>query len=236
MARLLAGTSGFAYASWKPDFYPAKLAASKFLSYYSSRLNCVEINYTFRTLPAASTLEKWVAATPVEFVFCPKAHMRLTHILKLKDAGEFTQAFLEALAPLRAAEKLGPILFQLPPSFKSDAKLLSTYLALLPRDLKFAFEFRHDSWLTEDIFALLREHNIALCVAESEDLKVPEIITASFVYFRLRKESYLPEERGNIAAHIRSLLKTGRDLYVFYKHEDKPDGALNAEELLHNTR
>src|SRR5580658_5616926 len=168
MSRLFAGTSGFAYPSWKPDFYPAKLPAKKFLEYYSSRLNCVEINYTFRQLPKLSTLTNWVADTPANFVFCPKAHMRLTHILKLKDAGAFTEVFLKAIDPLRPLGRLGPILFQLPPTFKCDIPLLATYLELLPRSERFAFEFRNASWLNEETYALLRKHNIALCVAESD--------------------------------------------------------------------
>jgi len=231
VARLFAGTSGFAYPSWKPDFYPAKLPATKFLEYYSSRLNCVEINYTFRTLPAASTLAKWVAATPENFVFCPKAHMRLTHILKLNDAGAFTQTFLNAIDPLRSSRRIGPILFQLPPSFKCDTKRLADYLAILPPDIRFAFEFRHDSWLTEETYDLLRKHNVALCVAESENLEIPEVITANFVYFRLRKPEYSPADRARLSKHVRELLLKGLDLFVFFKHEDTPQGAFYAEEL-----
>lgn len=232
MPRIFAGTSGFAYASWKPDFYPAKLPAKKFLEYYSGRLNCVEVNYTFRTLPAVSTLTNWVAATPQHFVFCPKAHMRLTHILKLKDAGQFTEVFLKAIDPLRTSRRLGPVLFQLPPSFRCDAKLLGDYLELLPKDMRFAFEFRHVSWLTEEIYALLRARNIALCVAESDDLTVPEVVTADFIYFRLRKPDYTPEDRARITENSRKLAASGRDLYLFFKHEDTPQGALYAEEVL----
>jgi uncharacterized protein YecE (DUF72 family) len=232
MAHIFTGTSGFAYASWKPDFYPAKLPAKKFLEYYSSRLNCVEVNYTFRTLPAASTLTNWVAATPAHFVFCPKAHMRLTHILKLKDAGPFTEVFLKAIEPLRTSRRLGPVLFQLPPSLRCDTKLLDEYLRLLPDDIRFAFEFRHASWLTEEVYELLRQRNAALCLAESDDLTVPEVITADFIYFRLRKPEYAPEDRVRIAENARRLAAGGRDLYLFFKHEDTPHGALYAEEVL----
>jgi uncharacterized protein YecE (DUF72 family) len=232
MAHIFAGTSGFAYASWKPDFYPAKLPAKKFLEYYGSRLNCVEVNYTFRTLPAASTLTNWVAATPAHFVFCPKAHMRLTHILKLKDAGPFTEVFLKAIEPLRTSRRLGPVLFQLPPSLRCDTKLLDEYLRLLPDDIRFAFEFRHASWLTEEVYELLRQRNAALCLAESDDLTVPEVITADFIYFRLRKPEYAPEDRVRIAENARRLAAGGRDLYLFFKHEDTPHGALYAEEVL----
>jgi uncharacterized protein YecE (DUF72 family) len=231
MSRLFAGTSGFAYPSWKPDFYPAKLPAKKFLEYYSSRLNCVEINYTFRQLPKLSTLTNWVADTPESFVFCPKAHMRLTHILKLKDAGAFTEVFLKAIDPLRPVGRLGPILFQLPPTFKCDASLLADYLALLPPSQRFAFEFRNSSWLNEEIYTLLRRHNTALCLAESDSFEVPEVITADFVYFRLRKESYTPEDLSRIKENVAKLLDTGRDLFLFFKHEETPAGAVYAEEL-----
>src|ERR1035437_221024 len=124
MATLYAGTSGFAYSSWKPAFYPARLPARQFLRHYAERLNCVEINYTFRRLPAATTLAAWIEAAPPGFVFAVKANMRITHILRLKDAEQATDAFLKAIDPLRATRKLGPILFQLPPHLKRDAALL----------------------------------------------------------------------------------------------------------------
>ncbi len=232
MSKLFAGTSGFAYPTWKPDFYPPKLAAKGFLNYYATRLNCVEINYTFRMLPKLTTLTNWVEATPDSFVFCPKAHMRLTHILKLRDAGTFTELFLKTIDPLRVKGRLGPILFQLAPTFKADVKLLAEYLKLLPDCYKFAFEFRNASWLNEETYSALRERNIALCLAESDRFEVPEVITADFVYFRLRKETYTPEERTAIAENTKKLLNTGRDLYLFFKHEDTPAGAVYAEELL----
>jgi uncharacterized protein YecE (DUF72 family) len=232
MSRLFAGTSGFAYASWKPDFYPAKLAAKQFLTYYSSRLNCVEINYTFRMLPKLTTLTGWVEGTPETFVFCPKAHMRLTHILKLRDAGAFTELFLKTIDPLRVKGRLGPILFQLPPTLKCDPGLLAAYLQLLPDIYRYAFEFRHASWLNDEVYALLEKHGIALCLAESDRFEVPKVFTANFVYSRLRKENYSDEERAGIAENAKALLNSGRDLYLFFKHEETPAGALYAEELL----
>src|ERR1039458_7378135 len=150
MATLYAGTSGFAYPVWKPGFYPAKLPAKQFLHHYAQRLNCVEINYTFRRLPSASTLQNWVEATPPGFVFAVKANQRITHILRLKNAAEATALFLKMIDPLRSARRLGPILFQLPPHLKCDEALLSDFLALLPPDLRYAFEFRHTSWLAAD--------------------------------------------------------------------------------------
>ena len=231
MARLYSGTSGFAYSSWKPDFYPQKLPSAKFLSFYSQRLNAVEINYTFRRLPSASTLEKWEAETPAGFLFPLKAHMRITHILRLKPS-EFTEIFFKAIDPLRSAGRLGPVLFQLPPAMKCDQALLADFLATLPRDIRFAFEFRHASWLADPIYQLLEQHRIALCLAESDKLVVPEVITASFIYSRLRKLDYSAEERQEIAGRVEQLLGKDKDVCVFFKHEETPAGALYAEELL----
>ncbi|HUP04440.1 MAG TPA: DUF72 domain-containing protein [Bryobacteraceae bacterium] len=231
MATLFAGTSGFAYSAWKPAFYPAKLPARDFLKFYSGRLNCVEINYTFRRLPAAATLENWVAATPPGFVFAVKANMRITHILRLKNAEPATDLFLKAVDPLRTSRRLGPVLFQLPPNLKCDPALLRDYLALLPDGMRYAFEFRHESWLAEPVYEELRRKNVALCLAESEKLEIPEVITADFVYYRLRKPDYTEGDIEAFAARAKDLLADGKDLYLMFKHEETPEGALNAELL-----
>ncbi|HZU25863.1 MAG TPA: DUF72 domain-containing protein [Bryobacteraceae bacterium] len=231
MARLFCGTSGFAYTSWKPEFYPDKLPAKKFLNHYAGRLNAVEINYTFRRLPSASTLESWLRETPHGFLFCPKAHMRITHVQRLQ-ASEFTGVFFKAIDPLRIAQRLGPVLFQLPPQFRSDAACLERFLSELPSDIRCAFEFRHDSWLTDEVYDILRRHGVALCLAESEKLVIPHVVTADFVYSRLRKGEYSDEERREIAERARGVLNGGRDMYVFFKHEETAAGALYAEELL----
>jgi uncharacterized protein YecE (DUF72 family) len=232
MAMLFAGTSGFAYPAWKPGFYPAKLPQAKFLEHYAQRLNCVEINYTFRRMPSLSTLEQWVAATPAGFVFAVKAHQRITHIRRLQGAEESTGIFFKAIDPLRSARRLGPVLFQLPPNMKCDLERLRAFLPLLPPDVRCAFEFRHASWLVEEVYALLRERNIALCVAESEKLEVPEVVTADFVYYRLRKPEYSEEDVAAIGARARDMVAAGRDLYLMFKHEETPDGALHAEHVL----
>ena len=232
MPKLYCGTSGFAYATWKPDFYPANLPSKRFLEVYAQRLNAVEINYTFRRLPSASTLESWVNATPAGFVFPLKAHMRITHIQRLKPS-EFTDAFFRAIDPLRTARRLGPILFQLPPAMKCDIALLGAFLKTLPTDLRYAFEFRHASWLADPVYDLLKTNGVALCLAESEKLVVPEVVTADFVYSRLRKPEYTPQDREEIGKRIEQILGSGRDAYVFFKHEETPEGALYAEELLH---
>lgn len=232
MATLYAGTSGFAYTAWKPGFYPAKLPSNQFLKHYASRLNCVEINYTFRRLPSAKTLETWVGATQPGFVFAVKANMRITHILRLKNAAEATDLFFKMIDPLRTSRRLGPVLFQLPPALKCDAGLLRDYLTLLPEGLRYAFEFRHASWLIDEVYDILRQRNVSLCVAESERLEVPEVITADFVYYRLRKPDYTEADVDAFAARSRELLAAGRDLYLMFKHEETPEGALNAEMVL----
>lgn len=234
MPSVFAGTSGFAYPGWKPDFYPAKLAQKDFLKHYATRLNAVEINYTFRHLPSASTLENWVNATPAGFVFACKAHQRITHILRLKES-EFLQVFFTAIDPLRSARRLGPVLFQLPPNLKCDAGLLESFLAKLPGEIRCAFEFRNQTWLCDQVYRLLEKHGVALCLAESEKLEIPQVITAGFVYSRLRKADYNAAERAEIAERVRTMLVGGRDVYVFFKHEDTPAGALYAEELLKAT-
>ena len=235
MATLYAGTSGFAYPAWKPDFYPAKLTAKKFLGHYAERLNCVEVNYTFRRLPSAATLEAWVAATSPGFVFAVKANMRITHIHRLKGAEEATDLFFKKIDPLRSARRLGPVLFQLPPNMKCDVPSLHDYLALLPEGLRYAFEFRHVSWLTEQVYDELRARNVSLCVAESEKLEVPEVITADFVYYRLRMPEYTKADLEAVAARSQDLVAAGRDLYLLFKHEESPQSALNAEMLLRRT-
>jgi uncharacterized protein YecE (DUF72 family) len=231
MARLYAGTSGFAYPQWKPDFYPPKLPAKDFLKHYSSRLNAVEINYTFRQLPKAATLENWVSSVPPGFAFACKAHMRITHLLRLRES-PFTGLFFRAIDPLRSSRHLGPVLFQLPPNFKADVAALAAFLANLPSDIRCAFEFRNATWLVDQVYRLLENHRVALCLAESERFEVPEVITSDFVYVRLRKDDYSPGERAEIAARVRAMLDGNRDVYCFFKHEDTPAGAVYAGDLL----
>jgi uncharacterized protein YecE (DUF72 family) len=231
MGKIYAGTSGWAYASWKPDFYPAKLSSSKFLSHYASRLNSVELNYTFRRFPAEKLLIGWSEATPPDFKFAVKAHQTITHIKRLRNAVGLTLEFISALRPFEEARKLGPVLFQLPPFLKCDLALLKEFLQGLPRNTRTTFEFRHDSWFTDVVFTALHDTNVALCQAESEALETPNARTADFSYLRLRKEKYSPKSRKVVAQQVRDLAKQG-DVYVFFKHEETADGALHAVELL----
>ena len=235
MGQVYAGTSGWAYASWKPDFYPAKLPAAKFLSHYSARLNSVEVNYTFRRFPSQKLLQGWIEATPDGFKFAFKAHQRITHFMRLRDAAGQTSDFVGALEPMRKANKLGPVLFQLPPLLKLDLNLLEDFLAGLPKQICAAFEFRHSSWFNDEVFTALRNANAALCQAESEDIVTPQVSTADFSYLRLRNESYSVKARNEIAERVKKLVQSG-DVFTYFKHEETAEGALYAEGLLSSGR
>jgi uncharacterized protein YecE (DUF72 family) len=232
MAHLFAGTSGWAYPSWKPDFYPAKLPQKNFLQHYATQLNAVEVNFTFRQLVKETTAQKWIAETPAGFRFSVKAHQVITHIKRLKSTAEFIARFLNTIEPLAQAEKLGPVLFQLPPNLKADAGLLEEFLATLSRGVPSAFEFRHASWFSDETFNLLQAHNRALCVAETEERVTPDVVTADFCYYRYRKPAYTPEERQAMVNRLQEHRSAGRDVFAYFKHEETPEGALYAVEIL----
>ena len=232
MAQLYAGTSGWAYPSWKPDFYPAKLAQTKFLSYYATQLNAVEVNFTFRQLLKDTTAVKWVGETPAGFRLSVKAHQVITHIKRLNQTADFVRRFLGSLEPLERAAKLGPILFQLPPNLKADSALLEEFLAGFPRAVPAAFEFRHTSWFEDATFDLLRKYNRALCIAETEERVTPDVVTADFCYYRYRKPGYTSEERQAMIRRIEEHLAAQRSVYAYFKHEETPQGALYAIDLL----
>lgn len=236
MPQLYVGTSGWAYPSWKPAFYPEKLAQKKFLNFYASKLNAVEVNYTFRQLVKEATVQNWLAETPPHFKFTIKAHQVITHIKRLKGTDEFLRRFLGTLEALERAQRLGPLLFQLPPNFKADSELLSEFLKALPRSVRAAVEFRHASWFEDATWQVLRERNIALCVAESEERDTPDVVTADYAYYRYRKPSYTPEERKAMVERIQQHLAQGRDVFAYFKHEETPEGALYALDMLESCR
>jgi uncharacterized protein YecE (DUF72 family) len=231
IAKIYAGTSGWAYATWRPKFYPAKLGSAKFLEYYATRLNSVEVNYTFRRRASAELLGRWIATTPDEFQFAVKAHQSITHFKRLRGVESATADFFASLAPLRKARKLGPVLFQLPPNFKCDLERLKAFLNIVPRKTRSAIEFRHESWFIEEVYTLLRRKNVALCRAETSEFETPEVATADFSYFRFRKERYSAQSRRKIAQRVAKAAKRG-DVFAYFKHEDTPTGALYAENLL----
>jgi uncharacterized protein YecE (DUF72 family) len=232
MPQLFAGTSGWAYPSWKPDFYPAKLAQKKFLSHYVTLLNTVEVNFTFRQLVKETTIQNWIQEAPQTFRFGVKAHQVITHIRRLKGSEDFLRRFLSTIEPLASAGKLGPVLFQLPPNLKADITLLRDFLAILPRTVPAAFEFRHESWFSDPTWEALRQHGAALCVAETEERTTPDVTTGPFAYYRFRKPTYTTEERTTMVQRIGENLAAGRDVFAYFKHEETPQGALYAVDLL----
>ena len=184
---LYIGTSGWAYSIWKPEFYPKDVAAKNFLKFYATKLNAVEVNYTFRRLLSEKAAESWMNDTGPDFKFVAKANQYITHMRRLKNAEESLKRFLGSLEPLLRRKQLGPILFQLPPNLKADVTVLSEFLSLLPRVVQCAFEFRHESWFNDETYEALKKHNAALCVAETESITTPEERTAKYIYFRFRK-------------------------------------------------
>lgn len=215
------GTSGYSYKEWKGIFYPEDLPAKDMLAYYSRQLPAVEINNTFYRLPQASMIENWKNQVPENFRFSIKATQRITHIKRLKNAVEETKYLLETAALLE--ERLGVVLFQLPPNSKKDAERLRDFLALLPPSTRTAFEFRHESWFDDKILVLLREKNCALVASDTDEMPLTEITsTADWGYLRLRRVNY---EAGDLAEWMKRVqAQKWKDAFVFFKHEDEGTG------------
>ena len=226
------GTSGWAYKAWQPDFFPPKLPQKQFLHYYATQLNAVEVNYTFRHLLSEKTIANWLAETPESFRFVLKAHQSITHFHRLRNVDEPLLRFLSSIQPLAAARRLGPVLFQLPGLFKADPEGLGSFLAMLPRSLKAAFEFRDESWFQDSVYGVLRAYRAALCIAESETLATPEVITAKFVYFRYRKPDYNSSERASIVTDLARISGHTDEIYGFFKHLESPESPLHAVDVL----
>ena len=226
---LYVGTSGYSYPKWKGAFYPKGLPNKQMLRFYGEQFRTVEINSTFRGVPKESVLQAWAGDVPAEFRFVLKAPQRITHIKRLKDVGDSVSQLLEVADALK--ERLGPLLFQLPPYFKKDASLLREFLALLPGQRRAAFEFRHASWFDDEVFGLLRRHRAALCIAEAEnDLEVPFVATTDWGYLRLRRPDYGDAEMKLWVQRVR--YHGWRDAFVFFKHEDEGKGPRMAKRFL----
>jgi len=216
------GTSGYNYPEWKGSFYPEKMPAAKMLPFYAQAFSTVEINYTFYRIPNQKTLAGWDRETPEGFRLTLKAPKRITHIAKLRNCAELLEYFLKTAATL--GPKLGAILFQLPPYFRKDLAVLDQFLALMPPGCCAAFEFRHTSWMDAQVFARLRARNLALCIADSEKFSTPVEITASYGYFRLRDEGYMPDDLKRWAGVIHATTAACSDVYVYFKHEEAGKG------------
>jgi uncharacterized protein YecE (DUF72 family) len=218
--QVLVGTSGFSYPAWRGSFYPEKLPESKMLGHYATRMGAVEINNTFYRMPTPETLARWAAETPDAFRFALKSPRRITHDRRLSDVTSAVERLDQAARAL--GEKLGPILFQLPPNMKKDVVRLDDFLATLPPGLRAAMEFRHTSWFEDDVYACLRTRGAALCIAESEELATPPIATAPWGYLRLRRQDYDRAALDAWAERIQG--QSWETAYVFFKHEDEAKG------------
>lgn len=233
--KLYAGTSGFAYKEWKGSFYPQDLQDKKMLSYYSEQLSTVEVNYTFRRLPSESTLEGWKTQAAPGFKFTLKASQRITHFKRFKETAEDVAEFVRRAMLL--GESLGIVLFQLPPNFLANAELFAGFLSELPPVARYAFEFRHASWMDPEIEELLTKHAVARCGAETDELAVSTIpITAPFVYLRLRKLEYQNDEIVEWGKRIAPVLEAGLDVFCYFKHEGGGVGPAYAKRLVEALR
>jgi uncharacterized protein YecE (DUF72 family) len=215
--KLFAGTSGFSYKEWKGRFYPEKHPDRQMLAFYATRLPTVEINNTFYRMPKSEALEGWAGQVPSSFTFALKAPQRITHRERLEGSDDSLHAFLEVAGVL--GDRLGPLLFQLPPFLRKDVPRLATFLALLPRTIRAAFEFRHPTWFEDDVYDILRAHGAALVGGDADNAEKspPLVATASFGYLRLRAAEY---ERPELAAWAERIRAQGwSDAFVFLKHE-----------------
>lgn len=223
------GTSGFQYPEWKGKFYPEKMPATKMLAFYGQHFSSTEVNYTFRHIPSEKTIQTWSGATPTDFVFSFKAPQRVTHFSKLRGCAEVLRVLQTALS--LAGEKLGPVLFQLPPSFSKDVELLRAFLNDVPESMRAAFEFRHKSWFDDTVFETLRTGNATLCIAEDDELATPPIVTADFGYLRLRRAEYTAGEIKKWASWIREQGARWSDAHIYFKHEEEARGVKFAQAM-----
>jgi uncharacterized protein YecE (DUF72 family) len=223
------GTSGYNYPEWRGTFYPEKFPTGKMLPYYAERFSTVEINYTFYRMPSAKTVTGWDTETPPGFRFTLKAPQRITHFARLRDVGDPLRYFCDVASAL--GDKLGTVLFQLPPNFKKDTARLDDLLALLPEGLACAFEFRHESWLAEDVYQRLSARREALCIADTGEGHTPLVATADWGYLRLRDEGYTAPDLERWARTIGEMSPRWRDTFVYFKHEEAGTGPAFARAL-----
>jgi len=223
------GTSGFSYKEWKGNFYPEKIAAKDMLAHYATQLASVEINNTFYRMPKKDVLESWAEQVPAGFRFVIKASRRITHMRRLKDTDEATGYLLDAVGAL--GDRLGAILFQLPPNFRLELDRLRDFLALLPEGTPAAFEFRHPDWFVDEVYSMLRERNCAFAYVDDDDSEkdVALVGTADWGYARLRRPGYSTEELTAIAQEMRK--QEWKRAYVFFKHEDAGVGPALARQF-----
>jgi uncharacterized protein YecE (DUF72 family) len=223
------GTSGYSYPEWKGTFYPAKMQAKQMLGFYASHFRTVEINNTFYRPPTEQLLATWADQVPADFRFVLKAPQEITHVQRLANGGELVSALFATAGTLK--DRLGAVLFQLPPNVRKDVSRLRAFLAQLPPGARVAFEFRHPEWFCDQVFGLLRERGAGLCVADADnELEVPFVSTADWGYLRLRQPDYDDAALAEWVNRLRS--QSWREAYVFFKHEDAGAGPRLAKRLL----
>jgi uncharacterized protein YecE (DUF72 family) len=224
------GTSGFQYAEWKGTFYPEDLPANKMLPFYAERFSTTEINYTFHRIPAAKTIDNWKQLTPDNFRFALKAPQKITHWSKLRDCADTLRYFYDVVSGL--GEKLGPVLFQLPPNFRKDTFVLRDFVNGLPGGIRTAFEFRHESWFDDEIFDTLKARKAALCIADTEKLETPKVATANYGYLRLRREDYARTDVERWTEFVREQESGWNDVFIYFKHEEAGIGPKLARQMM----
>jgi uncharacterized protein YecE (DUF72 family) len=224
------GTSGFQYAEWKGKFYPEDLPAARMLSFYAEHFQTTEINYTFHRIPSSKTIENWKKQTPPAFRFALKAPQKVTHFARLRNCSDTMRYFYDVISAL--GDKLGPVLFQLPPNFKKDTILLADFVNGLPDGMRAAFEFRHVSWFEDEVFDALKARGVALCIADMEKISAPPIATAKYGYLRLRREDYASKDVARWAKFIHEQESQWGDTFVYFKHEDAGVGPRLAKEMM----
>ena len=235
MVRYIVGTSGWHYDDWRGRFYPKVLNKGKWLEFYAGHFTTVELNNTFYRLPSEKVFNNWYDSTPPDFVFSVKISRFITHIKRLKNTGEALQNFMSRVTLLK--DKLGPVLHQLPPSLHRDDEKLEAFLSGLPRGYKHVLEYRHESWLTDEVYDILRRYNVGICVFDMPDLSCPLLATADFAYIRfhgkdsLYSSSYSDEELADWAVKIERLAQNLDKIYIYFNNDIQGFAIKNAGKI-----
>jgi uncharacterized protein YecE (DUF72 family) len=221
VARVLVGTSGFSYKEWKGQFYPSDLPDKQMLPFYATQFPAVEIDSTFYRMPTSKTLEAWRDSTPEHFRFVIKASQQITHRQRLRVPSDALN-YLVSMVPVLGG-RLALVAFQLPPFFRCDIPKLQAFLDVLPRNVRYSFEFRHPSWFSTEMYDLLRRHHSILCIHDTDEGCTPLEITTDVVYVRLRRQRYSDQERAEWRVRWKNWADSGIEVFAFIKHKDNPD-------------
>ena len=226
------GTSGWHYDHWQDRFYPQKLSKAKWLQFYASHFTTVELNNTFYRLPRETAFTSWYDSSPANFTFAVKVSRFITHIKRLKNCEEAAEKFISSAKIL--GNKLGPLLYQLPPNMHRNDEVLESFLSILPQETKHVFEFRHPSWLDDKVFEILRRHNVGFCVFDMPSVSCPLIATADFAYIRfhgsteLYSSCYSDEELADWAKRLANLTVNPKIMYIYFNNDAQAFAVKNA--------